>query len=42
MLDGLDDFVPQLRLVRLAGASHWVVHEQPKRIMQEVEAALGA
>lgn len=29
LLDGLDDFVPQLTLRRVDGATHWIVHEQP-------------
>lgn len=29
LLDGLQDWVPQLQLQPVAGASHWLVHEQP-------------
>jgi pimeloyl-ACP methyl ester carboxylesterase len=29
-----------MKLVRLPRATHWVVHEQPQRIAQEIEAAL--
>ena len=29
LLDGLADWVPQLQLQPIAGASHWLVHEQP-------------
>ena len=29
LLDGLDEFVPQMTLKRIEGATHWVVHEQP-------------
>lgn len=32
LLDGLDAFVPDLRIERVAGASHWIVHEQPQRV----------
>ncbi len=32
LLDGLADFVPDLRIERLPGATHWLVHEQPQRI----------
>jgi pimeloyl-ACP methyl ester carboxylesterase len=28
-LDGLDQYVPQLTIRRIPGASHWVIHEQP-------------
>ena len=40
LLDGLDAFVPQMRLVRLPGATHWVIHEQPARIAAEIEREL--
>lgn len=40
MLDGLEHFVPQLELLRVAGASHWIVHEQPALIEQAIRAAL--
>ena len=29
LLDGLEDFVPQMKLHRVEGATHWIVHEQP-------------
>jgi pimeloyl-ACP methyl ester carboxylesterase len=32
LLDGLEDFVPQMQLVRVAGATHWIVHEQPELV----------
>ncbi len=41
LLDGLDEFVPDLRLVRIAGASHWIVHERPERIAAEIDRVLG-
>lgn len=34
LLDGLDQWVPQLRLARLPHGTHWVVHEQPQRVAQ--------
>jgi pimeloyl-ACP methyl ester carboxylesterase len=34
--------VPQLRLVRVAGATHWIVHERPAFIAAEIERFLGA
>ncbi|HEY0856759.1 MAG TPA: alpha/beta hydrolase [Albitalea sp.] len=42
LLDGLGEFVPRLTLVRIPGATHWVIHERPARIAQEIEAALAA
>ncbi|MBL0919454.1 MAG: alpha/beta hydrolase [Hydrogenophaga sp.] len=32
LLEGLDAFVPDLRIERLPDCSHWLVHEQPQRI----------
>ena len=32
LLDGLEKVVPDLRIQRLPGCTHWLVHEQPARI----------
>lgn len=40
LLDGLEEHVPQLRAVRVPGASHWLVHERPDLVLAEVRAAL--
>ena len=40
LLDGLEAFVPNMRLVRVPGATHWVVHERPKFIAAEIEKQL--
>jgi len=40
LLDGLEAFVPQMRLVRLPNATHWVIHEQPTTIAAEIEREL--
>ncbi len=29
LIDGLDAFVPEMRLVRVPGATHWIIHERP-------------
>lgn len=42
LLDGLDAYVPQLRIVRVPGATHWIVHEQPALVAREIEAALAS
>ncbi len=42
LLDGLDRWVPDLRLTRVPQASHWIVHEQPKRVVEEIRRILGA
>jgi len=38
LLDGLGNDVPDLRVVRLAGASHWLVHERPEEISGWIQA----
>lgn len=40
LLEGLDEHVADLRVVRLAGATHWVIHEQPGRVVDEIELFL--
>jgi pimeloyl-ACP methyl ester carboxylesterase len=40
LLDGLDAFVPDLRIVRVPGASHWIVHERPALVIAEIEREL--
>ncbi|HET7792403.1 MAG TPA: alpha/beta fold hydrolase [Rhizobacter sp.] len=40
LLDGLEAYVPRLSLTRVPGATHWIVHERPQLIAQEIEAAL--
>lgn len=32
LVDGLEDYVPHLRLHKVAGATHWILHEQPTLI----------
>jgi pimeloyl-ACP methyl ester carboxylesterase len=40
LLDGLDRWVPQLQVHVVPDASHWIVHEQPQRVVREVLALL--
>lgn len=42
LLDGLDQWVAPLRIERLAQASHWLLHEQPERVLALIEEALSA
>jgi pimeloyl-ACP methyl ester carboxylesterase len=42
LLDGLEQWVSPLRVQRVPGASHWIVHERPELVRQAVEAALAA
>lgn len=40
LLDGLEAHVPKLTVTRVPGASHWIVHEKPRVVGDEIEAAL--
>ncbi len=40
LLDGLEAFVSPLLVQRVAGASHWIVHEQPQLIASTIERLL--
>ena len=40
LLDGLEAFVSPLHVQRVAGASHWIVHEQPQLIASTIERLL--
>jgi epoxide hydrolase 4 len=42
LLDGLDAFVPDLDVQLVAGASHWIVHEQAELVAQSVAALAAA
>lgn len=42
LLDGLQRWVPRLQVERVAEASHWIVHEQPGRVVAAIETALAA
>ena len=40
LLDGLEEFVPQMTLQRVDGATHWIVHEQPELVTRHLQAFL--
>ncbi|MEO7244364.1 MAG: alpha/beta fold hydrolase [Rubrivivax sp.] len=40
LLRGLEQWVPDLRVQRVAQASHWIVHEQPSTVVAAIDAAL--
>ncbi len=42
LLDGLEAFVPSMRLVRVPGATHWIVHERPDLVAAEIEGQLAS
>lgn len=42
LLDGLDQCLERLRIVRVPDASHWIVHERPRLVAETVLQALAA
>lgn len=38
LLDGIERFVPDLELLRWAGATHWLIHERPGQVIAEIRA----
>ena len=42
LVDGLEAFIPQLTLEKVAGASHWIVHEQPALVAERIGRFLDA
>ncbi len=40
LLRDLERWVPQLTVQRLTDASHWLIHEQPARVVAAIDAAL--
>jgi pimeloyl-ACP methyl ester carboxylesterase len=40
LVDGLEDYIPDLKLQRIADGSHWLVHEQPALVAQSLWAFL--
>jgi len=40
LLQGLERWVPRLEIERVADASHWIVHEQPERVLATARRAL--
>ena len=40
LLDGLERWVPALTIERLPEASHWLVHEQPGRVVATIRRLL--
>jgi pimeloyl-ACP methyl ester carboxylesterase len=37
LLDGMADYVPQLEMKKVPGATHWIIHEQPQLLAREIE-----
>ncbi|MEK9951312.1 MAG: alpha/beta hydrolase, partial [Curvibacter sp.] len=40
LIEGLDDYIPHLTLERVPEATHWIVHEQPQRVMSSLQKFL--
>ncbi len=40
LLEGLEDYVADLEIRKVPGATHWLVHEQPRLVAAEIEAFL--
>ena len=40
LVNGLEEFVPQMQLERIEGATHWIVHEQPQLVIDHLEKFL--
>jgi pimeloyl-ACP methyl ester carboxylesterase len=40
VLDDMEQWVPKLRLERFAAATHWIVHEEPRRVAERILAFL--
>lgn len=41
LLDGLEQWVPNVVIERFAAATHWIVHEEPTRVTERLRAFLG-
>jgi pimeloyl-ACP methyl ester carboxylesterase len=42
LLEGLDELVPDLRIERLPGVGHWLIHERPQEINAAIRRFLAA
>jgi epoxide hydrolase 4 len=40
LVDGLEEYVPHLTLEKVPEASHWIIHEQPQRVIASLAAFL--
>lgn len=40
LIDGLGEFVPQMQLEKVEGATHWIVHEQPALVIEHIRRFL--
>ena len=40
LIEGLEDYVPRLKLVKVDESTHWIVHEQAALVIREIRAFL--
>ena len=40
LIEGLEDYIPRLTLERVPEATHWIVHEQPQRVIASLQTFL--
>lgn len=40
LLDGLERYVPSMRVVRVPGATHWIIHERAQQVAAEIDREL--
>lgn len=40
LIAGLDDYIPRLTLETVPDATHWIVHEQPQRVIASLQCFL--
>jgi epoxide hydrolase 4 len=40
LVNGLEEYIPELTLQRIADGSHWLLHEQPALVAQSLLAFL--
>ena len=40
LVDGLDEYIPDLTLEKVPGATHWIIHERPQFVAQRIAAFL--
>jgi epoxide hydrolase 4 len=41
LVDGLEEYVPNLTLEKVEGASHWIIHERPEFVAERLATFLG-
>jgi epoxide hydrolase 4 len=42
LVDGLDEYIPHLRVERVPDATHWIVHERPQFVAEKLAGFLAA